>query len=235
MKMKKTLMATVAAAAVVGLTSMAAAQGTVEKGPAKPAAPVQGQKTAPGATLQRPQGAVEPPAHAAQGAKPEQRLGQEQNNGVNPQRGAQEERATPEKGAQERSPQQNSAQEKAGSPQRDSQEESGKSGAGTNTQHANESRDSSKGSRGAPVQLSEAQRTKIEGIIGKGDTARVTTNVNFNIKVGATIPRSVHVAALPEDVVEIVPQYEGFDYVVVSDEILIVDPDSLAIVAVIET
>jgi hypothetical protein len=35
--------------------------------------------------------------------------------------------------------------------------------------------------------------------------------------------------------VEIVPQYEGFDYIVVGDQILIVDPDSLAIVAIIET
>jgi hypothetical protein len=36
-------------------------------------------------------------------------------------------------------------------------------------------------------------------------------------------------------VVQIVPQYEGFDYIVVGSQILIVDPDSMEIVAVIET
>jgi hypothetical protein len=41
--------------------------------------------------------------------------------------------------------------------------------------------------------------------------------------------------ALPPDVVQIVPQYEGFDYVVVGEQILIIDPNSMEIVAVIET
>ena len=44
----------------------------------------------------------------------------------------------------------------------------------------------------------------------------------------------MHIVVLPEDVVEIVPQYEGFDYVMVGDEILIIDPNSLDIIAVIE-
>jgi hypothetical protein len=35
--------------------------------------------------------------------------------------------------------------------------------------------------------------------------------------------------------VQVVPQYEGYDYIVVRDQILIVDPDDMQIVAVIET
>jgi hypothetical protein len=38
---------------------------------------------------------------------------------------------------------------------------------------------------------------------------------------------------LPPEIVEIVPEYQGFDYVMVGDEILIVDPGSLQIIAVI--
>ena len=53
------------------------------------------------------------------------------------------------------------------------------------------------------------------------------------MSVGTRIPRDVHITVLPRDVVEVVPQYEGFDYVVVEDQILIVDPDTLEIVAVI--
>ncbi len=68
--------------------------------------------------------------------------------------------------------------------------------------------------------------SKIHSMLGKSEGASVT-NVNFNISVGVTVPRDVHVEVLPEDVVEVVPQYEGYDYIVVNDEILIIDPDSL--------
>jgi len=38
---------------------------------------------------------------------------------------------------------------------------------------------------------------------------------------------------LPSDIVSIVPEYEGYRYFVYEDEIVIVDPDTLEIVAVI--
>jgi hypothetical protein len=38
---------------------------------------------------------------------------------------------------------------------------------------------------------------------------------------------------LPQDIVEVVPQFEGFDYIIVGDNILIIDPDTLEIVDII--
>ena len=38
---------------------------------------------------------------------------------------------------------------------------------------------------------------------------------------------------LPPTVIEIVPQYRGYDYFLVGDQIVIVDPDTLEIVAVL--
>jgi hypothetical protein len=223
-------LATVAAAAVAGFTTMAAAQATMDsKGAAKPAGAAEDQKAAPGGAMQKPSGAMAP-AHSAQGAdqaaKPDQRLGQEQKTGAPPQRGAQEERSTT---------QQKGAQQEHTAPQKGAEQDSGKSGVNASEQHANQSPNKSQGARGASVQLSQDQRSKIGGIIGHNTSARVTTNVNFNVAVGVRIPRDVHVEVLPEDVVEIVPQYEGYDYIVVGDQILIVDPDSLAIIAIIES
>jgi hypothetical protein len=140
-------------------------------------------------------------------------MGKDEKNEATPQRGAQEEHGTQQRGAQE---------------------DTGKSGANSSEQHASQKPDSSKASHGAPVELSQTQRTKIQAVIGKSSEARVTTNVKFDVSVGTRVPRDVHVEVLPEDVVEIVPQYEGFDYVVVGDNILIIDPDSLEIVAVIQ-
>jgi hypothetical protein len=82
------------------------------------------------------------------------------------------------------------------------------------------------------VQLSSDQRTRIKSVVTSNHTARVD-HVDFAVKVGTRVPRSVHIVALPEEIVTIVPQYRGFDYVLVRNEILIIDPDTYEIVAVL--
>jgi hypothetical protein len=39
---------------------------------------------------------------------------------------------------------------------------------------------------------------------------------NFSVSIGTRVPRSVHVVTLPYEIVQIVPQYRGFDYFVTS-------------------
>jgi hypothetical protein len=225
--MKKALTLVIAAAAVTGLTALAAAQAPEgEKGAVRPQGTQQPQGAqpskaapAPGGAMMRQQGAQQDektlrpqgtPSAQEQGPKTQEHMGQgpEEQNKATPQRGAQEE----QRGLQQ---------------QRGAQEQ--KSGGTANERNANQG----PAGRGASVQLSQDQRRKIQGIIGHDRAARVSGNVNFDVTVGATVPRSVHVEVLPEDVVEIVPQYEGFDYVLVGDEILIIDPESLEIVAII--
>jgi hypothetical protein len=57
--------------------------------------------------------------------------------------------------------------------------------------------------------------------------------VQFSTTVGTVIPGTVHRYDLPVSVLEYAPQYRGYDYILVGDEILIVDPRTLTIVAVI--
>ena len=82
------------------------------------------------------------------------------------------------------------------------------------------------------VQLSSEQRTKIHASLSNHKVERVT-NVNFTVKVGARVPRTVRFYALPVEIVDIVPEYQGYEYVLVGDEILIIDPDTLEIVAIL--
>jgi hypothetical protein len=84
----------------------------------------------------------------------------------------------------------------------------------------------------ASVNINDQQRTRISQSFARVD-ARPLTNVNFSISVGTAIPRDVRLSPLPADVVEIVPQYRGYNYVLVKDEIVIVDPASYKIVTVI--
>ena len=88
-------------------------------------------------------------------------------------------------------------------------------------------------SGGASVQLSQDQRTKIKDVIvGDRNVARVD-HADFNIRVGVAVPRTVHIAVLPPEVVTIVPEYRGFEYVMVGDQLLIIDPNTLEIVAIL--
>jgi hypothetical protein len=86
--------------------------------------------------------------------------------------------------------------------------------------------------RGGVVSLNVQQRTRIGQALARHNV-RPVTNVNFSISVGTAVPRSVRLNALPADLVTIVPQYRGYSYFTVEEQIVIVEPSSAEIVAVI--
>ncbi|MBW7974384.1 DUF1236 domain-containing protein [Bradyrhizobium sp. BR 10289] len=83
----------------------------------------------------------------------------------------------------------------------------------------------------ASVNINDQQRTRISSSISHLNVQPLTS-VNFSLSVGTVVPRDVRIQPLPADVVEIVPQYRGYDFVLVKDEIVIVEPSSYKIVAV---
>jgi hypothetical protein len=88
---------------------------------------------------------------------------------------------------------------------------------------------------GAGAELSTEQRTQVrQTILQSGNVPRVSrSEVNINISVGTVVPRSVRLVSIPERIVTIRPAWRGFLYFVVEDEIIVVEPGSLKIVAVI--
>jgi hypothetical protein len=87
---------------------------------------------------------------------------------------------------------------------------------------------------GPTPQVTSEQRTRIrETIIKTGNAPRVT-NVNFSLTVGTVVPRTVTVVVLPTTVVKIYPAWRGYKYFLVGDQIIIVEPDTLRIVMIID-
>lgn len=82
------------------------------------------------------------------------------------------------------------------------------------------------------VNLNKQQETKISASISHLNV-RPLTNVNFSLNVGTVVPRDVHLSTLPPDVVEIVPQYRGYSFALVKDQIVVVDPATYKIVTVL--
>ncbi|MEY9641696.1 hypothetical protein ABIF66_009950 [Bradyrhizobium japonicum] len=90
---------------------------------------------------------------------------------------------------------------------------------------------SSNTNESASVNVNDQQRTRISASISHLNVQPLA-NVNFSLSVGTAVPRDVRLQPLPTEVVEIVPQYRGYDFVLVKDEIVIVEPSSYKIVAV---
>jgi hypothetical protein len=89
------------------------------------------------------------------------------------------------------------------------------------------------GQAGAGAKLSTEQRTKITTVI-RGQHVQPTTNVNFSIAVGTRVPRTVSFHPLPTEVVTIYPEWRGYEFILVNDQIVVVDPRTFEIVAVLE-
>jgi uncharacterized protein DUF1236 len=89
------------------------------------------------------------------------------------------------------------------------------------------------GQAGAAGKLSTEQRTQITSAI-KETRVQPVTNVNFSISVGTKVPRDVTFHTLPERVVTIYPEWRRYKYILVKEQIVIVDPNTYEIVAVLE-
>ena len=84
----------------------------------------------------------------------------------------------------------------------------------------------------ASVNINDQQRTRISQSVSHLNVQPLS-HVNFSLSVGTAVPHDVRLQPLPSEVVEIVPQYRGYDFVLVKDEIVIVEPSSYKIVAVL--
>jgi hypothetical protein len=93
--------------------------------------------------------------------------------------------------------------------------------------------DNKRGDRADRVQISQQKQTTVRQRLSKHSKDHRARDVNFDVRVGVNVPRSVTLYALPPEVVEIVPEYRSYRYVYVGDQILIIDPNDYVVVAVL--
>ena len=213
--MTRTLLATTAAVALVAGMSLAAAQGMKEGGAGA------GGASSPSQTQPQKQGGAEKGSRTGQSGAgaPSDKMGQSEKGERTGQKNEEKNERTGQKGGEKN--------ERTGQKNEEKNERTGQGaqpGGGTSTAgHAG---------AGKSVNLSSEQRTRIHEVIGRNTSARVD-HVDFTLSVGTRVPRTVHVVVLPDEIVRIVPEYRGFKYIIVRDEIVILDPDTLEIVAIL--
>jgi hypothetical protein len=83
------------------------------------------------------------------------------------------------------------------------------------------------------VNLSTEQRTQISTVI-KETKVQPVTNVNFSLSIGTHVPRTVRFHPLPSRVVAIYPEWRGYDFILVGNQIVIINPRTYEIVFILE-
>jgi hypothetical protein len=229
--MRSKLLITSAAALLAG-TMLAAGQGTTERKD-------QPQSGGAGINQPQPKGVQNEKGVQSKGAQSEPRQTQGKDAQKEPSRpstagqaprGEEQNRS---QGQDQRNQEQNRPQGQA-QPQRE-QEQNRIQGQAPNQREPQGQREQ-QGQReggGTSVTLTTEQRTKIRETVLRGSNAPRVSSVNFSVNVGTVIPRTVRVIEVPETIVEIHPEWRAYRYFVYNDEIIIVEPNTLRIVAVL--
>jgi hypothetical protein len=89
------------------------------------------------------------------------------------------------------------------------------------------------GQAGAGAKLSTEQRTKITTVIRDQHVAPAE-HVNFSISVGTRVPHDVRFYPLPAEVITYYPEWRGYEFILVGDQVVVIDPRSFEIVAVLD-
>jgi hypothetical protein len=82
------------------------------------------------------------------------------------------------------------------------------------------------------VQLTPDQRTTILNAV-KQSGPKAPPPVSFIASVGAPVPPWIELYMLPDDALSAIPAAKGVRYIVVKDEIVLVDPTTMRVVDVI--
>jgi hypothetical protein len=110
-------------------------------------------------------------------------------------------------------------------------------GQDSGTAEQRTSRDSTNGdSKKRPnVNITQEKKTVIrERVVQKAPKRYTRNEINFNLSVGTSVPDTFVIYDMPSAIIEVVPEYRDYDYIVVGDLLLIIDPDTREIVDVVQ-
>jgi hypothetical protein len=165
---------------------------------------------ASGQTQNQPNNATSQPSNAATSSGTQSR--QPQQNAAQPaqQNTAQQPATQQPSTAQQPSTQQNTAQQPNAQPQQ-------------NAASANNN---------GRVALNATQQRQLSTSLRSANITPVT-NVNFSLTVGTAVPADVRLVPVTTQIVAVLPQYRGYSFFATRDEIVIVEPTSKQIVALV--
>jgi hypothetical protein len=87
-------------------------------------------------------------------------------------------------------------------------------------------------SQGEKLQLNAAQKSAILRAVNQ-EKNKAAAAPNLRVQVGAVLPESIELYALPDNVVAQVPATAAYRYTIVRNDVVLVDPTSMRVVDII--
>lgn len=230
--MSNRLMMSVAAAALIAGTGFVYAQGTGTSGPSSSGGSTAQQSGSSGGSATSPSGSSGTMNRDATDSKSSSGMKATQSDQKAPGGQKSNSMTSDDKAGAKM----NSAQSKEGM-SKDGMTKDGTSKDGMNAAQTKPGSSDSKTTGNAATSATAAppaeKRTQITTAF-RQEKIEETTNVNFNISVGTVVPSSVHFYPIPARIVEIYPEWRGYEVIRVHSRYVIVRPQSHEIVYIIE-
>ena len=139
-----------------------------------------------------------------------------------------------DKGAATKSPSDanGSADVKAKANEKASENAGAKESAPASAKPAGTGATTGQGAAAGSAKLTTEQHAKITTIFKQHKVE--PAHLNVSVSIGTRVPDSVHFYPLPVEVIVVYPEWRGYDYILVGDQILVIDPRSHEIVAVLD-
>jgi len=103
----------------------------------------------------------------------------------------------------------------------------------TSSQSTEQNRTTTTGQGAAgSARLTTEQRTKITTVFKQHKVE--PTHLNVSVSVGTRIPAGVYLYPLPAEVITIYPEWRSYEYILVGNEIVVINPRTHEIVVVLE-
>jgi hypothetical protein len=244
MTMKNSFLVTVAAAALFATTGLAAAQGmnpSGAKGGESPAEsksesvrPSKSNETSPSMAKEAPSSEAKPGSSAQDktGTKAMPRQAQDKSAPAMDKKSSTQTSGEMNKDTKSKSSSDTSSP--AGSKTSEETPAAGttKNGAAAQTKSGTQTTTGNAATSATAAPPAE-KRSQIVSAI-KSEKVEEVTNVNFNISVGTTVPSSIHFYPLPPRIVEIYPEWRGYDFILVRGRYIVLRPQTHEIVYIIE-
>ena len=84
------------------------------------------------------------------------------------------------------------------------------------------------------VDLPQEKRERVRSSFRRIDSARQVNNISIEISIGRRLPSDWSYRLVPIEIIEIVPEYSGYEFAYVEDRYVIVEPDTHEVVYVID-
>jgi Protein of unknown function (DUF1236) len=206
-----------AASLLLASTIFAAAQGTQKQGPGAEGSPSQGQ------TQREGQQGKQAPQKSNRGENTNQKNAPQAQEREGPkgkqqvQQGQKEQQGKQQQGKQQGQKERTEGQ---GSGRAEGQKTEPKGKAGSEKERTE---GQGGGRTEGSTTLTTEQKTRVRETVLQGSNAPRANNVNFQVRVGTTVPTSVRVVEIAPVLVELHPEWRGYFYFIVNDEIIVVD------------